>query len=128
MKSERRCYMCGELGHIARHCKKYYENIPRCYRCYRSGHLAYECNNRHVPQSIQCYRCQGYGHIAKHCTKILHDSRHKHVKSSTSSKNTVSRPLNSSTLETARQHASRTTATSSAKPIQLSKSKSAKQK
>ena len=41
---EKRCYSCGELGHIKTKCPKLQQGgKPRCFKCDRFGHLASEC-------------------------------------------------------------------------------------
>ena len=47
-KETRSCYICKEVGHLAKHCKKKKKVNPniRCYHCGEKGHLIKQCPTR----------------------------------------------------------------------------------
>lgn len=37
--TEKKCYNCGDRGHMANACKK----LEKCYKCGELGHISYQC-------------------------------------------------------------------------------------
>ena len=80
---DRKCYNCGESGHISRDCteerkmrqnrfendrpqqKRFEGNDSRpktCFVCQQSGHFAKECT-----QEVTCFKCKKAGHKSYDC-------------------------------------------------------------
>ena len=57
---KRRCYKCGEVGHMANSCP-YADSTLKCFVCKKTGHLAKNC-----PET-KCYACGKRGHMATQC-------------------------------------------------------------
>lgn len=69
---ERKCYGCGNPGHIKAQCQNPNgQNNNRqvtqgsCFRCGQQGHFQSQCRIR--PENVFCTKCQRYGHIARSC-------------------------------------------------------------
>jgi hypothetical protein len=45
----RKCNACGEVGHLARNCRKKTGNTMKCFRCQEMGHAAKDCDNERKP-------------------------------------------------------------------------------
>ena len=63
-QTQRRCYSCNKVGHIAKDCRTRQgagEQTSRCSKCTLRGHDAGSCRT-------QCRKCHQTGHIQAHCT------------------------------------------------------------
>lgn len=77
-RKRRTCYFCNERGHLAEDCPKSNQEYNICLRCGESGHDLFSCNNDYPPddlKNIVCYICNKGGHICCHtCTNISPDT------------------------------------------------------
>ncbi|KAK9381304.1 uncharacterized protein V2V93DRAFT_368876 [Kockiozyma suomiensis] len=69
-----RCYVCGEIGHMASACpKRTNDGNPTiiCYNCKESGHISRDCPHprQHIPDrsKVRCFTCGKTGHISTDC-------------------------------------------------------------
>jgi len=58
--TEKRCFNCGQFGHLASNCS----NETICYNCGVSGHLSGACTSE---RRTICHNCNQEGHIANTC-------------------------------------------------------------
>ncbi|KAA1114111.1 hypothetical protein PGTUg99_021185 [Puccinia graminis f. sp. tritici] len=64
--SNRACFKCGALGHLAEQCPA---ESRLCYNCKQSGHESASCPNPRTGgvDGRQCFTCGGFGHLAADC-------------------------------------------------------------
>ena len=73
---ERRCWTCGESGHISRFCRQRDQHCfadRRCFSCGDFGHIQRFCTQR-KPYMVhkRCFGCGELGHIQRMCGKGEH--------------------------------------------------------
>jgi cellular nucleic acid-binding protein len=96
--NERRCYRCGECGHMASSCplgprlmssygktstgstapstnSNNSSNVSgSCYKCHETGHMARNCPNAPNPSRAfggprKCFNCSEVGHLSRDCPR-----------------------------------------------------------
>ena len=76
----RRCYRCGQEGHMSRWCPSIAKNdqTPRnvkCFGCSYSGHVVKDCPNKF--QRRRCYVCGDACHLAPACPLKFQQSKNE---------------------------------------------------
>lgn len=68
-KSNRRCYKCGDIDHVANACKK----GVKCFRCNSYGHIGPDCKAPNISKNLEGKHQDGGGHCSRNsmCTMIL---------------------------------------------------------
>lgn len=66
--TDKKCYSCGEIGHLKANCPK---DPKRCFQCGKVGHIRRECRVGKTAKSIQCRICKKIGHTTKNCAEVI---------------------------------------------------------
>jgi cellular nucleic acid-binding protein len=65
---EKKCQMCKETGHVARHCPNKDDKMA-CFNCGSKDHFAKECTEEKKADERTCHECGEIGHITRACPK-----------------------------------------------------------
>jgi hypothetical protein len=66
--SARKCFNCGEVGHMQRECQAANPSgrfHGKCHKCGRQGHMAKDCRSK--KNKVKCFACDKEGHMAREC-------------------------------------------------------------
>lgn len=75
-----KCFLCGELGHTLKDCKKPRSDnsilpFANCFRCGKPGHIVAFCPSNETgsiyPKGGSCNLCGSVKHLAKNCDKQI---------------------------------------------------------
>ncbi|TRY52461.1 Uncharacterized protein CTYZ_00003142 [Cryptosporidium tyzzeri] len=75
-----KCFLCGELGHTLKDCKKPRNDnsvlpFASCFRCGKSGHIVAFCPNNETgsiyPRGGSCNICGSVRHLARNCDQQI---------------------------------------------------------
>lgn len=69
-----RCYVCGDVGHMANACPKDTgTRVQKCYNCGGEGHVRSQCTE---PNIWKCHNCGEQGHKSAECSKrVCHNCK-----------------------------------------------------
>ena len=71
-RAPKKCWTCGQTGHISRFCNRQTVAERRCWSCGDVGHVYRDCDRRKLRYSTKrCWSCGDQGHVYRQCSSRM---------------------------------------------------------